>query len=517
MSSNLRWSVTLPAAATLCLTLFTGCTQSPAPMAQTAVNQTPAPAPQGDAGDPLPMRGLGVCTHMGRMPNWDADKVVPLLKEMGVSVIREEMGWGGVEKTKGVYALPPGMAHWFDAVAAAGIKVFVVLDYGNKIYENELDPQAYANYAGWMAKTLKGKVAAYDLWNEPDNFYFLKQYGGPRDGRDHSLWVVKYGELVRLAAAAIRKADPDAVIVHNLEGPAWVYALQNAPQDYAQVDGVDMHPYPVRYPAETVPGNDSQMAKLAGLPTTATDTHSMLSSLDIHCIDLPQKYLGHPLQCWVGEYGYSTYQPLQGGHWAGFTEEAQADYEVRGAVTGLVHGVKAWCIYDFVDETNDPHDVESNFGMVEDITRGYRRKPAFFALQRLARHLGPDWQLVANPPAKLDVNLDPMTHNGDAWQANTPVGFVKVNGPEVHWFRVGNDYVTILWRAGWRWEDFNPPSGTITWQNAPAGMTVRVQNLTTGAILAAPLTQTGGTVTLSDLPVGGSPIAIRWVGAAQGR
>jgi hypothetical protein len=450
---------------------------------------------------------------MGRMPNWDVDKVLPLLKQMGVSVIRDEMDWGAIEKTKGVYALPPGMAHWFDAVTGAGIKVFLVLDYGNKLYDNPLDPQAYARYAAWMAQTLKGRVAAYDLWNEPDNFRFLKQYGGARDGSNDALWVAKYGELVRTAAAAIRQVDPQAVIIHNLEGSAWVYTLRKAPQDYALVDGVDMHPYPVRYPAETVPGGSSEKEKSAGVATT-DDTHSLLSTLDLHCLIYPQKLLGRPLQCWVGEYGYSTCQPAPGEHWAGFTEEAQAAYHVRGAVIGLAHGVRAWCIYDFVDESNDPHDPESNFGLVCDITRGYQPKPAFYALQRLARCLGPDWQLLDKPPATLEVNLDAAPRHADPGQPAAAADFVQVNGPEVHWFRVGHDYVTILWKAGWRSADFNPPLGKILWPGAPAGLTVQVQNLLTGATLAAPLTRAGDTVTVSDLPVGGAPIALRWLGAA---
>jgi hypothetical protein len=74
--------------------------------------------------------------------------------------------------------------------------------------------------------------------------------------------------------------------------------------------------------------------------------------------------------------------------------------------------------------------------------------------------------------------------------------------------------VTILWKAGWRWTDFNPPQGKIVWPGAPAGLTVQVQDLLTGATLATPLTRAGDTVTVADLPVGGSPIALRWLGAA---
>jgi hypothetical protein len=241
----------------------------------------------------------------------------------------------------------------------------------------------------------------------------------------------------------------------------------------------------------------------------------MLSLLDMGSKVYPRKYLGHPLKCWVGEFGYSTYVPLKDGLYAGFTEESQAAYLLRAAVLGLANGAEAWCVYDFVDDSPDPHDAESRFGLVADSSRQYQPKPAFYAFQRLARILGPDWQLAAAAPAQLDQsNLSPLRNNGDQWQAPASVGFVKIDAPMVRWFRVGADYVTILWRAGWRWNEFNPPQGKIVWADAPAGVTVAVQDLVSGAACPVSVVREGNTVTVADLPIGSSPIAIRWIGAA---
>jgi hypothetical protein len=441
---------------------------------------------------------------------------------MGVSIIREEMGWESVEKTKGTYALPAECQRWLTAVTGAGIKVYLVLDYGNKLYDNPLDPQAYARYAAWVAQNLKGKVAAYEIWNEPDNFRFLKQYGGAWSGADHAMWVAKYGELVAAASAAIRSVDPQAVIVHNLEGPAWVYGLQDAPKNYALVDGIDLHPYPVRFPAETVPWGGPEVLKRDGV-SVADDQHSLVSFLNLQSQTYPQQYLGHTLQCWVGEYGYSTYAAQKNGAFGGFTPEAQAAYLVRGAVTGLAQGVQAWCIYDFVDDGNNPFDQESNFGLVCNRSRQYQPKLSFYALQRLAKLLGPDWQLVDKPPATLEQPAPPTTRRAGRPQQDAldkaglspfAADWVKVDGPQVYWFRVGQDYVTILWKAGWRNADFVPALRQLVWQNAPAGLNFTVQDLVSGQSLAAPLTRSGNTVTVSGLPLGGSPIALRWNGAA---
>jgi hypothetical protein len=466
------------------------------------------------------MRGLGVGTHLARLPNWDVDKLLPLLKQMGASIIRDDISWEAVEQTKGTYALPPSYQHWLDAVTGSGIKVLVILGATNHLYgdpQGPPDPQAYARYAAWMAQNLKGKVAAYEIWSEPENTGFLKWFGGAWNGRDDAPWIAKYGELVRVASAAIRQADPQAVILHNLEGPAWVYGLRRAPQDYALVDGVDVHSYPVRFPAETVPWGGAEIEKRDG-SSVADNQHSLVSHLEMMSQTWPRQYLGHPLQCWVGESGHTTYSPLKDGYQAGFTLDAQAAYLVRGAITSLAHGVKAWCIYDFVDDGNDPHDQESNFGLVRDCSRNYQPKPAFYALQRLARLLGPDWQLIDKPPGTLQqANIQPFTKGENAGTPTPAVDWVQVDGPQVYWFRVGHDYVTILWKAGWRNADFNPPQGKITWEGAAAGLTVQAQDLVTGETLTAPLTRAGTTVTVSDLPVGGNPVAIRWIGGATGR
>src|ERR1700744_1160858 len=86
------------------------------------------------SGDAPQMRGLGVGGHFGRMPNWDIDKLTPLLKEMGVQYVRDEWGWEGVEEKKGVYAMPFEAEHKFDVRHDAGIKIRCALDYGNIIY-----------------------------------------------------------------------------------------------------------------------------------------------------------------------------------------------------------------------------------------------------------------------------------------------------------------------------------------------------------------------------------------------
>jgi len=431
------------------------------------------------------MRGLGVGTHFGRKPNWDVDKVLPLLKEMGVSVIRDGPEWATVEKTKGHYEIPPDDQYWFDKVTQSGIRVVLVLMRRNDIYENPLDPDAFARWAAYMARTWKSpQVLAYEIWNEPPNFDFPELYGKDSD------WIQKYSEMVRKATDAIHKVNPNATVLHNLEEQQWFTALEKYSSDYAHVDGMDLHPYPMRVPAEGSPDAP---------PITDAD-HSLVSYLTISAIDYSKKYLGHPLPMYVGEYGFPVIKGERNG-WKGVTETAQAAYEVRGMLQGLHYGVKLWCFYDMVNDGTDPKEEEDNFGLVRNIDQNYEPKPAFYSLQRVARLMGADWQIDTRARATLD------TTPASAMVVNASL----VRGPQMFWFRVGKDYITYVWKAGEYEGPTSAVTGAIIWSNAPRLARVEVQDLVTGKEVPATLSGAKGKVTLSGVPVGSNPIAIRWV------
>jgi hypothetical protein len=436
------------------------------------------------------MRGLGVGTHFGSNSNWDVDKVLPLLKQMGVSVLREGgPEWATVERSKGIYTIPPYAQHWFDEVTKSGIRVVLAFMRENRIYENSLDPDAYARWVEFMARNWKyPQVCAYEIWNEPDGFDFPDVYGRKKDD-----WLPKYCEMVRKASVAIRNVNPDAVILQNVECNYWFDALQKYPEDFAQVDGMDLHPYPKRNPPES---SDTD-------PPVSDAQHSMLSYVTISARDYPKKYLGRELQMWVGEFGYPAMKDMP-GDWMGVSDEVQAAYNVRGMLLGLHGGVKVWCIYDFVNDGTSPSNVEDNFGLVRNINQNYEPKPAFYAIQRVARLMGPDWQIADNITARLDVDTAALPVPKDV-----PARKV-VTGPENIWFRVGNDYITYVWNAGWYIEQPNPPLGQIVWTNAPKVMDISAQDLVTGKKVDVHISK-GKNIILSGVPVGSNPIAIRWV------
>jgi hypothetical protein len=86
------------------------------------------------------------------------------------------------------------------------------------------DPQAYADFIGAFAKHNKeigGRVAGYEIWNEPDENQFW--HPGPDQGR--------YAALLKASYAAIKAADPGATVVsgpttgNNYQWISGLYAL----------------------------------------------------------------------------------------------------------------------------------------------------------------------------------------------------------------------------------------------------------------------------------------------------
>ena len=67
------------------------------------------------------MRSLSVGTYLGPGPNWGVDTVLPLLKEMGITVVRAGPEWADVEQTRRQYVITPDVLQWFDEVTKPGI------------------------------------------------------------------------------------------------------------------------------------------------------------------------------------------------------------------------------------------------------------------------------------------------------------------------------------------------------------------------------------------------------------
>jgi polysaccharide biosynthesis protein PslG len=309
--------------------------------------------------------GVGVNIHFTRGHERDLD----MIRDAGFKFIRMDLSWGGTERKKGEYDFSA-----YDELTAnlekRGIRALYILDYGNSLYEEKYastnpitkkavfetaspqHPESVAAFARWAAaaaKHFKGKRVIWEIWNEP-NIFFWK----PKPNAD------QYATLAVATAKAVREADPDATII----GPAtsefpWPFLetfLKSDVLDY--IDAVSVHPY--RNKRKT--------------PETAVDDYVKLRALiETHGRTPAQKKL--PIIS--GEWGYSS-------HTKNVSELTQAVFFARQQIANVMNGILLSIWYDWKNDGTDPNENEHNFGTV---THDLKPKLTYNAAQTLTREL----------------------------------------------------------------------------------------------------------------------------------
>lgn len=174
--------------------------------------------------------GIGACTHMAQGRN--QEQTCTAAVSAGLPFVRDEVNWQAVEPVKGQLSFPE-RARWVESAAGNGIDCLVVLSYGNTVYdfgkpsqadidagaawdctlpvrdgnpETTADDEyfdAYIRYVDFVSKTLAGKVAAYEIWNEPDIKYFNTKDATAAD----------YTEMLKAAYRTIKNNDPDVTVL----------------------------------------------------------------------------------------------------------------------------------------------------------------------------------------------------------------------------------------------------------------------------------------------------------------
>jgi hypothetical protein len=292
--------------------------------------------------------GFGVNIHFTGEP-----KDLDLIAEAGFKFIRMDFSWSGIERTKGVYDFEKTS---YDALTNGctkrGIRILYILDYSNRLYESEQSVRtdqgraAFAAFAQAAAKRYAGKNVLWEIWNEPN----IKQFWSPQPGVDD------YCKLVEAAAAAIKKADPNAFVVAP--------ATSTIPFDWLEacfkkgllnwIDALTVHPYRPQSPETVI----KDYAKLRELITRYA----------------PQ---GKKVPIISGEWGYSNV------NWdsSRLSDEKQGQYLARMFLTNLHQNVPVSIWYDWKNDGIDPNEREHNFGTV---THELKPKLAYLAAKNLS-------------------------------------------------------------------------------------------------------------------------------------
>ena len=284
-----------------------------------------------------------------------------LLVRYGFTHFRDEISWSGAETKPGQIRLPEYGRTFVDSAHAKGLEPLLILDYGNPLYEAGGFPStaatraAYANYGAQMAKLLKGKVKAYEIWNEWSG-------GCGMAGKPRTNTPENYGLLLQAAYQAIKAADPNLTVVgiggdHSAHHLEQYLGMMRAAGPHS-MDAWSVHSY--RYP------NSPEASDLVGELNHAAGEAAKL---------------GVTQPIWLTEIGWPTQTDPRG-----VTELTEARYLVRCFVllqsTGQVDRVY-W--YDFKDDGLKRTYNENNFGIIHHQTYALAPKPAAVAMSVFGR------------------------------------------------------------------------------------------------------------------------------------
>jgi len=244
----------------------------------------------------------------------------------------------------------------------------------------------YGAYCGVIASSFVGRVAAYQVWNEPN---LSREWGGrPPD-------PAGYVGLLKVCSEAIRAADPEAIIISAGLAPTGTHDASAMPDDlYLQgmydagfaryVDAVGVHApgygEPERDPADAPGGNRF---------------FSFRRVEDMRRIMVVNGDAGRQMA--LLELGWTTDPNDPAYAWFAVDEATQADYLVRAYEYAASHWAP-WVGLMSMIYIADPDWTEANEQYWWAITTpgGYTR-PAYIALANAPKYCG-DHIIPARPP-----------------------------------------------------------------------------------------------------------------------
>lgn len=360
---------------------------------------------------------------------FDPERAYDKLAAIGVRHVRIQSGWQRTETRRGVYDFG-----WLDAIVdnliARGMQPWICLCYGNPLYDalakecfgsvgcppvkTAEQRDAWAAYVSATTAHFRGRVSAYEIWNEPDNKYCWKT------GVD----ATEFGQFTVATAEAARAGDPDAYLIggaicHDISG-FLARALETTDMAKA-VDAISYHEY--------VYDETLVRAKVRAIRG--------LTRLYNPALEIVQ--------------GESGTQSRAGGHGAlrvgAWTPEKQAKLLLRHLVADLAADVKFTSYFtcvDMIEALKGRNGDKASyldygyFGVLsadfdeDGISTGdYTPKPSYYALQNLNSVLAGDRGTVELPLTVIR-ECAPLTGWAPRISAAelTYAGFVLANGAQ---------------------------------------------------------------------------------------
>jgi hypothetical protein len=207
-------------------------TSTPTPVAGTPAageTQTPTePSPPTDTPPPptatprpanLNTFGYGIQSHMIGVGHEDT---INAIHDLGFQWLKQQIEWKKFEKAKGEYDWAE-IDRLVQSCAEGGVYLLVSVvkapdwargpnfDPDPAINGPPADPQDLADFVGAMAARYKGRIHAYEVWNEQNLHY---EWG------NEPLDAARYVRLLEASRNAIKAADPGALVISGALTPA---------------------------------------------------------------------------------------------------------------------------------------------------------------------------------------------------------------------------------------------------------------------------------------------------------
>ncbi len=261
------------------------------------------------------------------------ERDIRLVADAGFGWIKQNVGWRDVEKFEGLepedwdWALANRVVDYADEF---GLNVLFRLDhqplwagaYNNGPPENLDD---FGHFCGAMAARYRGRVRAYQVWNEPN---LAREWAGRRPN------PAEYVDLLKTCYVAIKAADPKAIVISAGLAPTGTDNEQAMPDDkflrgmyeagalpYFDMLGLHAPGYkaPPELPSDEAAKNPEYGGQRAFAFRHVEDMRAVM-----------EEYGDGDKQIAIVEFGWTS-DPREASdyHWHAVTEKQKADYLVR--------------------------------------------------------------------------------------------------------------------------------------------------------------------------------------------
>ncbi|MEI6180559.1 MAG: glycoside hydrolase family 44 protein [Chloroflexales bacterium] len=367
---------------------------SPSPVS----TATPLPEPNQGKVNPGYLE-FGVVEHLYYT---DRERVLQLTKNAGFDWVRQQVVWQDIEDPVNKIFGWEELDRIVEAVYASGRKLLVNIVRSPTAYSasNGLpnDPQTLANFVGLMTERYKGKIQAYEIWNEPN---LAHETGGTIRPED----VGRYVELLKLAYTTIKAGDPNALVLAAASSSSGVtnpsIALSDAEfykamytynggevRDYFDIQAV--HPGGAANPPDTFwPDSPSYIEGCQPAPNRCWNddsTHYFRHVEDVR--RWMEQYGMSGKKVWITEYGWATPNNTPGYEFGNHVSITQQAEYITGAISRVyenypyVSNLFLWNMNFAVlwGEKDNPDHEQASFAI---LNPDWSPRPAFLGVQSL--------------------------------------------------------------------------------------------------------------------------------------